>query len=113
MSFIRPIHLVVAFLLELAMLFCLGYYGFHISDSGLQRFIIGIGLPVIAIVLWGFFAAPRARHRLPFPYLIIFKLALFLATATLVYSIGQHQWALTFFAVALISEFFELIFKDK
>ncbi|MGN6569147.1 MAG: YrdB family protein, partial [Flavipsychrobacter sp.] len=74
MHFIKSIHLAVAFLLELAMLFCLGYYGFHSGDSALQSWAIGIGLPVAVILVWGLFAAPRAQRRLPVVYLIPFKL---------------------------------------
>ncbi|MBS1687554.1 MAG: YrdB family protein [Bacteroidetes bacterium] len=113
MSIIKPIHLLIAFLLEVAMLFCLGYYGFHSNMGNTGEFILGIGLPIIAIVLWGFLAAPKAKRRLPFPYLIVFKLVLFLLTALLLYKSGQPKWALVFAVIAIISESLEIIFRDK
>lgn len=113
MTFIKSIHLAVAFLLELAMLFCLGYYGFHSNMGKTVEFILGIGLPVIVILLWGFLAAPKAKHRLPFPYLILFKLILFLLTAFLLYKSGQPKWALIFTITAIVSELLEIIFNDK
>jgi len=77
------------------------------------EFILGIGLPVVAILLWGFLAAPKAKHRLPFPYLIPFKLILFLLTAFLLYESSQQKWAIIFAAIAIVSELLEIIFNDK
>jgi len=113
MSFIKPIHLLIAFLLELAMLFSLGYYGFHTNMGKAGEFILGISLPVVAILLWGFLAAPKAKHRLPFPYLIPFKLILFLLTAFLLYQSGQQKWAFIFASIAIVSLLLEMLFNDK
>jgi len=113
MAIIKPIHLLIAFLLELVMLFCLAYYGFHTNMGKAAEFILGIGLPVVAILLWGFLAAPKAKHRLPFAYLIPFKLILFLLTAFLLYKCGQQKWAFIFAAIAIASELLEIIFNDK
>lgn len=113
MLIIKSIHLLIAFLLELAMLFGLGYYGFHTNMGKMTEFILGIGLPVVAILLWGFLAAPKAKHRLPFPYLIPFKLILFLLSAFLLYKSGQQKWALIFASIAIASELLEIIFNDR
>jgi hypothetical protein len=50
---------VVAFLVELVVLALLGFAGF--SAGGARSWLLGIGLPVAAAVVWGLFAAPRAR----------------------------------------------------
>lgn len=113
MSFIKYIHLAIAFLLELVMLFCLGYYGFHSGDSVLQSWAIGTGLPVAVIILWGLFAAPRAQRRLPFVFLIPFKLILFLGTALLLYHIGLYRWAILFAAISIINEILEILFHAE
>jgi hypothetical protein len=52
---------VVAFLVEVLVLVLLSVAGFSLDASLVVRLLLGIGLPVIAGVLWGFFAAPRAR----------------------------------------------------
>ncbi len=50
---------VVAFLVELVALGLLAWAGF--TANGAWAWVLGIGLPVVAAVAWGLFAAPRAR----------------------------------------------------
>ena len=49
---------VVAFLVELVALALLAWAGFQ--SGGVAGWVRGIGLPVVAAVVWGLFAAPRA-----------------------------------------------------
>jgi hypothetical protein len=50
---------VVAFFVEMAVLGLLAWAGF--TADGALGWVLGIGLPVVAAVAWGLFAAPRAR----------------------------------------------------
>src|SRR5262245_44508289 len=50
----HPINLALRFLLELAAWFALGYWGWT-QQQGLTRWLLAIGLPLIAIGLWGTF----------------------------------------------------------
>ena len=50
---------VVAFLVEMGVLVLLAVAGF--SAAGATGWLLGIGLPLVAAVAWGLFAAPRAR----------------------------------------------------
>jgi Protein of unknown function (DUF2568) len=50
---------VVAFLVEIVVLALLGFAGF--GADGAWGWVLGIGLPVATAVVWGLFAAPRAR----------------------------------------------------
>ena len=50
----NPINLAVRFLLEIAMLIILGYWGWHVTTGWLQYVAAG-GLPLIAAILWGVF----------------------------------------------------------
>ena len=52
---------VVAFLVEMLVLVLLAVAGFSLDASLAVRLLLGIGLPVVAGILWGVFAAPRAR----------------------------------------------------
>jgi hypothetical protein len=53
----NPLVLTLMFLLELAMLAALAYWGWT-QHEGLLRVLLAIGLPVIAAVLWGIFRVP-------------------------------------------------------
>jgi Protein of unknown function (DUF2568) len=49
------------FLLELAALASLGYWGFAENDGALQ-WVLGLGLPAVAAGVWGTFVAPKASR---------------------------------------------------
>ena len=65
-SAFRGINLALAFLLELAALAALAYWGYCTGNSTFTSLLLGIGIPLIAAILWGLFAAPRARFPNPF-----------------------------------------------
>jgi hypothetical protein len=58
-------NLTVAFLLELCALAALGYWGFRTASGPAAKAALGIGAPLLAAVLWGLFAAPRAPVSIP------------------------------------------------
>ncbi len=53
----NPINLTGRFLLEMAALLIMGVWGWN-QLAGPGRFLLAIGLPVLAAVLWGTFAVP-------------------------------------------------------
>ncbi|WP_434723927.1 YrdB family protein [Mesorhizobium sp. RIZ17] len=55
-------NLILRFLLELAALLGLGMAGWSLS-AGFWRWILAIGLPIVAAVLWGTFAVPDDPSR--------------------------------------------------
>ncbi len=77
MAFLKGINLSLAFLLELVALGAFAYWGFTASDSTVLNILLAIGLAVVAIVLWGVFAAPRSQRRLKGVALIGFKVVFF------------------------------------
>jgi hypothetical protein len=58
----NPINLAVRFLLELCALAAMAYWGWT-QHSGWLRFVLAIGLPVLAGGLWGAFAVPNDPSR--------------------------------------------------
>jgi hypothetical protein len=58
-------NLTLRFLLELAALGALGWYGVRTGDSTLAKIALGAGLPLAAAVLWGLFAAPKSTFDVP------------------------------------------------
>src|SRR3954447_16533026 len=57
--------LLLRFLLELAALAALGWYGARTGETTLAKIALGGGLPLAAAVLWGLFAAPRSTFDVP------------------------------------------------
>jgi hypothetical protein len=58
-------NLGLAFLVELVALAMFAWWGWNATSSTAVQFVLAIGLPVIAAVLWGLFAAPTASYGNP------------------------------------------------
>ena len=64
----NPVNLALRFFLELAALYFIGYWGWTQHD-GIFRYILAIGLPLLAASIWGVFRVPgdggAPRVRVP------------------------------------------------
>jgi hypothetical protein len=103
MELLKNINLALAFLLELCMLAALGYWGYTL-DQGLSiRLVAGLGVPILAAVVWGVFMAPRASIPLPsLPHFIVEVVIFGLAIAAL-YAADRPRLALAFGIVYIIN----------
>lgn len=95
------------FLLEICMLLSLSYWGFHNHAS----YLYGIGLPLLAALLWGIFAAPKSKNRLQMPYRMFFSIGFFWISGILLYETGLTLYAIAFMIVAFISGILAYIFE--
>jgi hypothetical protein len=74
----NPINLGFRFLLEMTALFIYGYWGWHASPGPL-RYLLALGLPLIAAAIWGTFRVPEdSSHSGKAPIPIPGALRLFL-----------------------------------
>ena len=58
----NPFNLVLRFVLELAALVAMGYWGWA-THNGPLRYLLLIGMPVVASLLWGIFRVPNDGGR--------------------------------------------------
>jgi len=93
----------VAFFIELIMLVALSMSGYHLATTAFLKYSLAIGLPAVTILLWGKWAAPKSKSRLPYPWLTVFKLILFSITALLLFYSGYVTGAIIFGAVAYLN----------
>lgn len=101
----NPINLAVRFLLELAALASLAYWGWT-QHTGLTRFLLAVGLPLLGAVLWGVFAVPGDRSRsggapVPVPGVVRLLLELLL--------FGFAAWCLFDAGLVLLANVFSII----
>jgi hypothetical protein len=96
---VKPLNLALKFLLELAALGAFGLWGASIA-SGIAAVLLAVALPVVVAVLWGIFAAPRARRRLPLRLRAPFELGVFALAALALWSAASVTWAAVFAAIA-------------
>jgi Protein of unknown function (DUF2568) len=87
----------VAFLLELAALAALAYWGSTVSVA------LAVLLPLALAAVWGLVASPRARVQLPPLPKTIVRCALLLSSAVAL--AAARQWTLAIvFAVAIVCD---------
>lgn len=101
----KPLRVIVegvAFLLEMAALAALGAWGASLATGvaasvGLAVFFVGA-----AAVVWGLFAAPRARVTLPVAGILLTKLLVFGAATAGAYHVAGIVAAAGFAVVAVV-----------
>jgi hypothetical protein len=64
------------FLLELAALGSLAYWGFA-EHGGAVQWVWGLGAPLLVAVVWGRFVAPKASHPASDPARLLLEVAVF------------------------------------
>ena len=87
-------NLALAFLLELCALVALGYWGVRTGGGPVTKTALGIGAPLVAAILWGLFAAPRAPVSVPLVGLG--KLIVFGSAVAALYTTGHRGLAIAF-----------------
>ena len=65
LEWIKGATLALRFLLELCALGALGYWGFKTGGGALAKVGLGLGVPLVAAVVWGTFVAPKALVKVP------------------------------------------------
>lgn len=96
LAMLKNANLGLALLLEIVVLAALCYFGFVVEASWLGKVGLGVGLPVVAIVIWALFGAPASRRRLKgFPFLLL-QILWFGSAAVALYFAGQPVLALVF-----------------
>ncbi len=112
LTVIQSANLAAAFLLELCALAALGYWGFQTGESTLVKIILGIGAPLLLIVVWGKFLAPKSSTRLRDPALTLVKLLILGVAAAALASAGQPGLALIFALAVVINLALAYIWKQ-
>jgi hypothetical protein len=102
----------LAFGLELLALGGLAWWGADTGRGLAAKILLGAGAPVLAAVLWGLFAAPRARFQVPLAAVLAVKVIVFGLAAAAGYAIGRHGLAIAFAIVVLINTALATIDRD-
>jgi hypothetical protein len=93
---------VVAFLVEVLAVVLLAVWGARLGDTTAVHVLGGVLVPGAAAVLWGLFAAPRARFRVP--VLAVATKVLVLGGAVLAsWSVLPPAWAVVVTVVVVVN----------
>ena len=103
MESLRYLTLLIAFVLELAVLAATAYAGFTLVHPIGLRVLVGLGMPVLMAVAWGLFAAPKASTPLHGVASVTFQVAWFGVGALALALAGRTAPAITLAAVYLLN----------
>jgi Protein of unknown function (DUF2568) len=95
-------NLTVAFLLELCALAALAYWGVQTGDGPVAKTAWGVGTPLLAAVLWGLLAAPRAPMSMPLAKFAV-ELLVFGSAALALYATGHRALAAAFAVLVVVN----------
>ncbi|WP_445524651.1 YrdB family protein [Streptomyces cyslabdanicus] len=100
---LRVINEGLAFLLEVLALAVLAWWGWRSADHTAARLLLTVAAPAAAAVVWGLFAAPKARVALPVLGVLAVKALVFGAAVAALYAVGRHRWAAVFAVVVAVN----------
>jgi hypothetical protein len=98
----RTANLALRFLLELAALAGLAYWGAH-TGGGALAVLLAVAAPLAAAVVWGLWCAPKSARRLPQPARTVVEASVFGLGAGGFADAGQGVLAAVFVAVAAVN----------
>jgi Protein of unknown function (DUF2568) len=110
-----PLHVAnetLAFLLELAMLAALGWWGATTGRSAALDVLLGVGAPLAVAVAWGLFAAPKARVPLPMAGVVAVKVLAYGSAVIAIAAMGRHRLAACFAVVAFVNTLVATMDRD-
>jgi hypothetical protein len=91
-------NLLLAFLAELVALGIFAWWGWDAASGTALKLVLAIGLPVVAAVVWGLFAAPTASRGTPVVRTIV-KVVVFGLAGAALWSLGHPLLAVIFVVV--------------
>lgn len=103
MSLLKGLNLTLAFLLELVAVGAFAYWGISATDSSALNIVLAIGLAVLAIVLWGIFAAPKSARRLRGGTLVAFKVVFFALACAALFAANSPTLGVIFGVLAAVN----------
>ena len=112
MQVLKAANLLIAFLLELCMVAAFAFWGFNLNQIGLVRLILGFGVPLIVIVIWGYWMAPNSQRRLRGKAYLGLKLVLFSAASTALYFTSQFSLAVILAVLFIVNQTFIYVWNQ-
>ncbi|HEY4570046.1 MAG TPA: YrdB family protein [Kribbella sp.] len=91
-------NLLLAFVVELVALGIFAWWGWSAADSTVLRLVLAVGLPLLAAVLWGLYAAPTAKRGTPTIRWVV-KIVVFGLAGAALWSLGHPLLAVVFVVV--------------
>ena len=98
----ESLTLLVRFLLELAALGAVGWWGFKAGDGTAAKVLLGVGAPLSVAVAWGTFISPKATYEVPTAVWLGLQALVFGAAALALAAVAPARLAALFLLVVIV-----------
>ncbi len=112
METLKRANVIVSFLIELAMLLAFAYWGFRTGQNLWLKLALGLGVPLVVIVVWGLFLAPRAGYRADTTLGVVMTSGLFYLAAFALLHAGQPVLCAAMMAAAAVNRTLVVVWKQ-
>lgn len=92
---------VLAFLVELAALAVLAWWGYHLGGGGFVGAVSGAAVLALAVSLWGLFAAPKARFKVRLAGVLVVKAVVLGGSAVALAALDHRPAAVIWSAIVV------------
>ncbi len=103
----------LAFLLEIVALLILSDWGWHRGASTGTRLLQAIAVPLVAAVIWGLFAAPKARIPVPLPGQLAVKALVFGAAAWALFDLRLPILGMVFAVIVAVNTVAATVWRQR
>ncbi|MFF7363011.1 DUF2568 domain-containing protein [Streptomyces sp. NPDC008125] len=100
---VRAVNELLAFFVEVVAIAEFARWGWNASENTVLRVAFAVGLPVVAAVVWGMFASPKARFTLPAAGVAGVKVLVFACAVAALSDLGGAWPALSYAAVVVVN----------
>jgi Protein of unknown function (DUF2568) len=98
---ITSLSLTLQFLLELAALAALGFWGYSTGGSRFEQIALAVAAPLVAATVWALFGSPKAPLRLAGAWRLLLELGFFGSAAVALAAAGERLPAVALALVVL------------
>lgn len=102
MELIKSANLGLRFILEMCALGAAGYWGFHLDRGTAVKWLVGIGTPLLVLVVWSMFIAPGSDSGLS-DTTKMWVGSVMLGACALVLAAARYPLLAGIFAVAIVA----------
>lgn len=103
LTILKGVNLGVLFLVELVAVIALCFWGFTVGPSLLLKIVLGLGAPMLAIIVWAFFGAPRSSRQFKGIAYHALQVVVFGSGALALVAAGQPGLGIAYAIIALVS----------